>query len=92
MCCLTWHPCGEGALEDGDLLLRVLGPVHHAPPAFHGEADVGRCIGGESVKAEDLGKDAIIINKANLKGQAQHSHSHGETSWGESEEKRLARP
>lgn len=37
---LTWLASGQDVLGDGDSVLGAAGPVHHAPPALHREADV----------------------------------------------------
>lgn len=37
---LTWLASWQDVLGDGDSVLGAAGPVHHAPPALHGEADV----------------------------------------------------
>ena len=37
---LTWLASRQNVLGDGDSVLRAAGPVHHAPPALHREADV----------------------------------------------------
>ena len=37
---LTWFTGGQDVLGDDDSVLRAAGPVHHAPPALHGEVDV----------------------------------------------------
>lgn len=39
---LTWLAGGQDVLGDGDSVLGAAGPVHHASPALHGEADVWR--------------------------------------------------
>lgn len=40
MSALTCLLCGHDVLGNGDSVLRAAGPVHHAPPALHGEVDV----------------------------------------------------
>lgn len=37
---LTRLLCGHDVLGNGDSVLRAAGPVHHPPPALHGEVDV----------------------------------------------------
>lgn len=49
----TCQPRRQDALGDSDLVFRILGPVHHASPAFHGEGDVSCCVGGQLVNAKD---------------------------------------
>lgn len=50
---LTCLLCGHDVLGDGDSVLRAAGPVHHAPPALHGEVDVSMSCHGPLVDAQD---------------------------------------
>ena len=55
----TWLSAGQDVLGDGDSVLGAAGPVHHAPPALHGEADVRVARHRPLVDAQHCGRHCV---------------------------------
>lgn len=56
---LTWLASGQNVLGDGDSVLRAAGPVHHAPPALHREADVCMTDHWTLVDAQNCNREVV---------------------------------
>lgn len=61
MSALTCLLCGHDVLGKGDPVLRAAGPVHHAPPALHGEVDVSMSCHRPLVDAQDWRENGLRL-------------------------------